>query len=140
MLPSRTGDADMPSRSTSTTARLRSAASARRRRSFGDVPGSLASVDRMQQGGADQIGRVARAQLAHGFGAVAFEGARADLHPQGTLLVGIAPADEVQHLAFTFGQGFLAKFSREHHARGATALAWMLGPPLPTVPCIRLER
>mgnify|MGYP000560108180 CR=1 FL=1 len=52
---------------------------------------------------AHEIGGVLRAQLAHCFGAVAFEGARADAHAQRALLVGATFADQGKHLALAMG-------------------------------------
>ena len=67
----------------------------------------------MQQRLADEIGGVARTELAHGFGAVALEGARADVHAKRALLVGIAVTDQAQHFALALRQWFAAGFRRE---------------------------
>ena len=102
--------------------------------------GSIVLVDGMQQSGADQIRGVSRAQLPHGFRAVALESARTDLHPQGALLVGISLTDEAQDLAFAPGQRLLARFLRQHGARRAATLIGLLRPPLPSVFSVWLGR
>ena len=66
------------------------------------------SVDRMQQRRTDEVRRVARTELPHRHGAMALEGARADLHSERTLLVRITLAYQPQHLALALGQPLLA--------------------------------
>src|ERR1700682_368383 len=77
---------------------------------------------RLQQRLADKIRGVARAKLAHGFGAMAFESPWADIHPHGTLLVGASFADQAEHLALALGQRLAAGLRQNHHARRATAI------------------
>ena len=53
---------------------------------------------------ADEVRGVARAELAHRLGAMAFEGSRTDTHLEGALLVRMTLADQFQHLALAMGQ------------------------------------
>src|ERR687898_334606 len=77
----------------------------------------------MQQRGADKVRGIARAELSHRLGAMAFESSRADAHPQGALLVGAPFTDEVQNLALALRQRLLTRLRCEHDARRA-----VLGP------------
>ena len=52
----------------------------------------------------DKVSGVSRAKLSHRFGAMTFECPRANAHPQGTLFVGTAFADQVQNLPLAIGQ------------------------------------
>src|SRR5258707_11014341 len=92
------------------------------RRFVWELRASVVLVDGVQQSGANQIRRVSRAKLAHGLRPMTLERARADLHPQRALLVGISLADELQDLAFTLGQRLLTKLRRDHDARRTHAL------------------
>jgi len=73
-------------------------------------------VDPQQECSADEFRSVARAELAHGLRAMAFERAGTDAHAQRPLLVGITLADELKDLAFALGQGPLAARGGERSA------------------------
>src|SRR3954469_25621230 len=85
----------------------------------------------MQQRQTNQVRRVSRAKLPHGFGAVTFEGARADTHAQRALLVGIALADQVENLTLSLGERLLVGAGSEHHAGYAGSIPAHNGPPVP---------
>src|SRR5258708_2875558 len=87
----------------------------------------------LQQRLAHEIGGVAGAELAHRLGAMALERPRADIHPQGALLVGATLADQAEHLALALRQRLLAGLGREHHPRrtpGVPAAAVVALPAL----------
>src|SRR6185437_9148221 len=85
---------------------------------------------RLQQGSADEVGRVARPELSHRLCAMTLEGARADLHAKRALLVGIALADQIEDLALALGQRLLAGIRRWHGGRAPAAFFAALGSPL----------
>src|SRR6478609_8691590 len=70
----------------------------------------------MQERQTDKVRRISRAQLSHRLGAMALESPWADMHPQRTLLVGVAFADQAQHLTLAPGQGLLVRGGRNHDA------------------------
>ncbi len=70
-----------------------------------------------QQRGPHELRRIARAELAHHLGAMAFERARTDAHSQRALLVGTTFADELQDFTLTPGQRTLAGLRGERRAR-----------------------
>lgn len=78
-----------------------------------------------QQRGPHELRRIARGELAHHLGAMAFERARTDAHSQRALLVGTTFADELQDFTLTPGQRTLAGLRGERRARPiGVKLAW----------------
>src|SRR6266446_2438117 len=94
---------------------------------------------RLKQGLADEIRRVAGAQFAHGFCAMALEGSWADVHPHGALLVRAAFADQAQNFTLALRQRLLAGLGGKHHApRALDIQAAAAGLALPLLLAVRV--